>query len=238
MDINNVLKIIHEYFPEWKNPEEICMDAEAVHQIASVIKLQSEWVKHRSTSLYTDPFLIEEKLRKLPKEEIGTVFLESWHPVVELEQLTPHSVEEATRYWQNLAPLNERWQKSGKSQTETATATREELLKQHIIAEKEFSQELEGFWQELKNKTKGEERIEYWNFVGAETYEETVRRAYLISFLVTYGFATLEVDRLEEVVYIKPYKYPISPKGDKQAVSLPIPVDIEDWKKWREGEKD
>jgi len=238
VDVDHILEIIHEYFPEWENPEELCLDAEAVHQLASAIKYQSEWIKHRSTSLYTDPFIIEEKLRKLSKEEIDTIFLESWHPIVELEQVSPASLMEATKYWQNLIPLAERWQETAALQIETGTTTREELLKQQIIVEKEFSKELEMFWQELKEKTIGEEKIDYWDFIGAETFEETVRRAYMTSFLVTYGYATLEVDRLEEMVYIRSYKTPIPIIGNKQAISLPIPISVEEWKNWREGVKD
>lgn len=237
VDVDNVLAIIREYFPEWEDPEELTLDAEAINEIASAIRLQSEWIKHRSTSLYTDPFLIEEKLRKIPKEEIGSIFLKSWHPIVELEQISPHSLMEAIKYWQSLVPLDERWPQSQGLQVETGTATRDELLQQQIIAEKEFSQVLEAFWQELKRRAAGKERIEYWDFIGAETYEETVRRAYLTSFLVTYGYATLEVDRLEEIVYIKPYETPVRTMGNKQAASLPIPISIEDWRDWKEGVK-
>lgn len=238
VDLDHILPIIHEYFPEWEKTEELCLDAEALHHVASAIKLQSEWVKHRSTSLYTDPFLIEEKLRKLTEEEISAIFLKSWHPIVELEQISPSSLMKAIKYWQSLVPLDEKWQKSEGLLVETGTATREELVEQQIIAEREFSKELEMFWQELKQKTKSEEKIEYWDFIGAETYEETGRRAYLTSFLVTYGYATLEVDRLEETVHIRPFKTPIPTVGKKQAVSLPIPISIEDWKNWREGVKD
>lgn len=239
VDVDNVLTVIHEYFPEWEDPEELCLDAEAVHEIASAIELQSEWVKHRSTSLYTDPFLIEEKLRKLSKEEISTIFLKSWHPIVELEQISPNSLAEAIKYWKNLLPLDERWQNTEGLQIETGITTREELLKQQIITEKEFTKELETFWQGLKEKATGKDKMEYWDFVGADTYEETIRRAYLTSFLVTYGYATLEVDRLEELIYIIPYKTPIpNTVGNKQAVSLPIPISVENWKNWREGIKD
>ncbi len=236
--MDSVLKIIHEYFPEWEAPEELSLDAETVNEIASAIKLQSEWVKHRSTSLYTDPFLIEEKLRKLPKEEIGIIFLKSWHLIVELEQISPHSLTEAIKYWQGLLPLDERWQKTEGLLVEAGTATKEELLRQQVIAEKEFSKVLDAFWQELKHRTMGKEKIEYWDFIGAETYEETVRRAYLTSFLVTYGYATLKVDRLEEIVYIKPNETPTPTAGNRQAVSLPIPISLEDWRNWREGVKD
>jgi hypothetical protein len=237
VDVDSVLRIIHEYFPDWENPEELCLDAEALHEIASAIKLQSEWVKHRSTSLYTDPFLIEEKVRKLPREELATIFLKSWHPIVELEQISTHSLTEAIRYWQSLIPIDERWRKTQGTVVETGITTREELLRQQIMAEREFSKELEAFWHELGQKTGDAEKIEYWDFVGAETYEETVRRAYMTSFLTTYGYATLEVDRLEELVYIKPYTTPIPKVGDRQVVSLPISISMGEWKTWKEGRR-
>ncbi|UCE96543.1 MAG: hypothetical protein JSV51_02790 [Candidatus Bathyarchaeota archaeon] len=237
IDADSLLKIINEYFPEWKNPTELCLDAETLHKIASAIKLQSDWIKHHSTSLYTDPFLIEEKLRKLPKEEIVEIFLKSWHPVVELEKISPQGLTEALKYWHHLTPLDERWQKVNELQKDTEVITQEELMKRQIMTQREFSEELETFWQELKQKIEGKETIEYWSFVGAETYEETVERAYMTSFLVTYGYATLEVDRLEEVIYIKVFKTPVPRVGKEQAVSLPIPISVEDWKSWREGVK-
>ena len=67
--------IVREYFPHWDQPEELKLDAEALHHLASVIKMQSEWVKQRSTSLYTDPFLLEEKIRQTSKEGMVDVFL-------------------------------------------------------------------------------------------------------------------------------------------------------------------
>ncbi len=237
VEVDDIIEIIQTYFPEWDNPEELCLDAEAIHQIASTIKLQSEWVKHRSTSLYTDPFLIEEKLRKLPLEEIEAIFLNSWHPIVELEQISPKSLVESVKYWQNLVPLHQRWQNSTQYQTEAGTTTFEELVKQQIIAKEAFSNKLEQFWMELRAKRVDDEKIEYWDFIGAPTYEETVKRAYMTSFLVTYGYATLEVDRLEEMVFIKPFKKPRQKVDLKQAVSLPIAISFTDWNSWKDGVK-
>jgi len=206
--------------------------------LASVIKLQSDWVRHRSTSLYTDPFLLEEKLRKLSRESLARLFLDSWHPIVELEQISPHSLTEAIKYWRSLLPLNERWLKITSLKTEMGATTREELIRQRIMAERAFSQDLEALWQELKQRVGVEGKIEYWDFVGADTYEETVSRAYMTSFLVTYGYATFEVHRLEEEIFIKPYEKPISLMGNKQAVSIPISISVEEWKSWRESRRD
>jgi len=239
IDVDEIIHIIKEYFPEWKLPEDLCLDAETIHHLASVIKLQSEWVRHRSTSLYTDPFLLQEKIARIEKEVMVEIFLQAWHPVIELEQISIHSLAEALKYWESLLPLEERWKEIQPTEVETSLATREELIKERILRDKAFSEELENFWRELKDYAmkKGENgKIRYWNFIGAETYEGTLQRAFMTSFLVTYGYATLEIRPLEEEIWIKPYEKSIAKFGKKQLVSIPITVSLEDWTKWRKGE--
>ena len=80
--------------------------------------------------------------------------------------------------------------------------------------------------------------MRYWDFVGGDTYEETVQRAFLTSFLVTYGYATLEIDRLEELVFIKPFDMQRTQPLTVQSSSVPIAVSFEDWQKWKRGELD
>jgi hypothetical protein len=239
IDVNEVIEVIREYFPEWKLPEDLCLDAETIHHLASVIRLQSQWIKHRSTSLYTDPFLLEEKLTRMSREEIVEVFLKAWHPIVEMEQISLHSLSEAIKYWKGLLPLSERWKEIPPTKVEAGLATREELIKQRILLDKVFSEELENFWDELKRKVeeKGEKRkIRYWDFIGAGTYEETVHRAFMTSFLVTYGYATLEIYPLEEEIFITPYEKPVTKIGKKQLVSIPLAVTAEEWMRWKNGE--
>jgi hypothetical protein len=239
VDIKENINTAREYLPEWEIPEDLCLDAETIHQLASVIKLQSEWVRHRSTSLYTDPFLLEEKLARMPKEQVVETFLKAWHPTIELEQISLHSLAEAIRYWESLLPLKERWKEFPSAETERGLATREELVQQRILREKAFSEELDTFWQQLKEKVKekgAEGKIQYWDFVGAETYDETVDRAFMTSFLITYGYATLEIHPLEEEIFIKPHEKPETKIGNKQLISIPIAVAVEDWAKWKRGE--
>ncbi len=239
IDVDEILDIVRKYFPEWELPEDLCLDAETIHRLASVIKLQSEWVKHRSTSLYTDPFLLEDKLTRISKLDLVEIFLRTWHPIVELEQITPHSLEEAIKYWKNLPPLNERWGDFPPAEIEAGPTTREELIKQGILGDKEFSKELENFWEKMKKEVteKGEDgKMRYWDFIGSETYEETVQKAFMTSFLVTYGYATLEIHPLEEEIFIKPYEKTLTEIREKQLISIPIAVTMEDWIKWQRGE--
>jgi len=236
VDVKDNVNTVKKYFPEWKIPEDLCLDAQTIHQLATVIKLQSEWVKHRSTTLYTDPFLLDEKIRRTDKGNMVRTFLKAYHPIVEQEQVSIHSLAEALTYWENLAPLNERWNEITPTEIGSGKATREELVNQRILRDEAFSKELEDFWQELKKQVAqtGENgKIRYQNSVYAETYKQTVDRAFMTSFLVAYGYATLEIHPLEEEIFIVPYEKPTIKTSNKQLVSIPIALTAEDWKKWK-----
>jgi len=241
LNIDEIIKVVREYFPHWQNPEELKLDAEALHHLASVIKLQSEWVKQRSTSLYTDPFLLEEKILQTGKQEMVNVFLKAWNPLIEFEQISLNTLAQGLLYWEALAPISERWKDIDAAEVSMGFASREELIKQRVLGDREFSEELNCYWQELKDcvaKKGQDDKIHYWDFIGADTYEETVQRAFLTSFLVTYGYATLEIDRLEEEVFILPFDKPRSGILTQQSTSVPIAVSCEDWQKWKRGELD
>ena len=74
------------------------------------------------------------------------------------------------------------------------------------------------------------------DWVGAEPTKKPFRRAYITSFLVTYGYATLEIIPLEDEIFIMPLEEP-SAKLSKQAVSVPITLTFESWQKWKRGER-
>ena len=240
LNIDEIIKVVKEYFPHWEHPDELKLDAETLHHLATVIKMQSEWVKQRSTSLYTDPFLLEEKIRQIGKQEMVDVFLEAWSPLVEFEAISLHSLAQGLLYWDALSPIGDRWKDIDVAEVAMGSVSRDELVKQRVLGDREFSVELECFWQELKDKVAGkgvEGKIAYWDFIGADTYEETVGRAFLTSFLVTYGYATLEIDRLEETIFILPFDMQITKVLTEQSTSVPIAVSCEDWQKWKRGEQ-
>jgi len=238
LNVDDIIKVVKEYFPDWEQAEELNLDAEALHHLASVIKMQSEWVKQRSTSLYTDPFVLEEKIRKTSKQSMIDVFLGAWRPIVSMEYLSLRSLAEGLRYWEALEPISERWRDFNVEIVTNQTTSREELIKMRVLGDREFSEELESYWHELKNRVaeKADLKIFYWDFIGAGTYEETVQRAFLVSFLVTYGFATLQINPLEEEIFIIPFDKPRTHALSQQGTSVPIAVSVEDWQKWKRGE--
>ena len=160
--------------------------------------------------------------------------MDAWNPIIELEQLTIPSFVGALDYWRDLIPISERWQQNGPLPVTSGAASKEELVRLKILAEKAFLEELEDFWRELKQKVGEAGRILYLDFVGSDTYSVTLDRAYMTSFLVTYGYATLELVPLEEEIFIIPFIEPKSGLADKQMVSIPISVNYKEWMKWKE----
>ena len=168
------------------------------------------------------------------------VFLHAWNPLVEFEQVSINALAQGLLYWETLTPIGDRWKEFEAQQVQNSFVNRDELIKQRVLSDKEFSEELDFYWEELKAcvASKGQEgKILYWNFIGADSYERTVERAFLTSFLVTYGYATLEIDRLEETVFILPYDKPRTEILTQQSTSVPIAISCEDWQKWKRGEQ-
>ena len=144
------------------------------------------------------------------------------------------------KLWDALPPLGDRWKGIDVSAVEMGSVSREEMVKARVLGEREFGEELDCYWRELKTavaEKSTDGKIAYWDFIGVDTYEQTVQRAFLTAFLVTYGYATLEIDRLEETVAIVPYEVPHEAALTVQSMSVPIAVSVEDWKKWKEGKK-
>jgi hypothetical protein len=238
LNVDEIIKVVQEYFPHWDHPDELKLDAETLHHLATVIKMQSEWVKQRSTSLYTDPFLLEEKILQTSRLEMAELFLRAWHPILAQEKISLRTLADGLLYWDALAPISERWKDLDVAEVAIGKTSRSELVSQRVLGDTEFGVELDNYWLELKDKVaeRGKDgKLGYWDFIGADTYEETTQRAFLTAFLVTYGYATLEIDSLEDTIFIKPFTTPQTAIL-KQSISVPIAVSCMDWQRWKRGE--
>ena len=221
LPVEMLIEAVRELFPLWEEPEDLALDARAVEAISGVVKAQSEWVRERSTRLYRDPFLVEERLERLPAEAIARIFLKAWHPIVELEQLTPLSLEMAMKYWHELPGREEREEEAELPELPLPPAEAGEVVSEDV------QEATQALWSELKARARGGS-VPYWDFITADTYAETVRRAYLTSFLVTYGYAKLEVDPLSGELVLRPRRRPRT-RPRERATSLVIPITYERW---------
>lgn len=235
VEVKGILEKLRLQLPSWNLPNELVLDAEAVSEIVDIIKLQADWVKHRSSSLYVDSLYVALKVRMLNAESLAHIFLNAWHPIVAVEQFSQERLREAVDYWNQLLPMRDRVWGLPARNIPLGFIDQNDLFKLKLISEEEFNEVLETSWKELVDRAGEKGEIPYWEFIYADNYESSVFRAYLTSFLVTYGYATLKVDPIKNEVFIVPYKEPIFSTSGKQVSTVPISIDYETWRKVKEA---
>ncbi len=231
VDVVQLFGKLRELLPELETEEEFYLDLEAVLGLTSVILKQEEWIRYRSSLMFLDPLLVLLKIEKLGDKDLADVLRRSWRPIVEARGVSPLFLEKAVEYWRTLPALEERRLELGEMEERTGTLTLSDLATLGFASEDEFLSFLESEEERLKEEAKkrgGE--VPYWEFIGAETFEETIKRAYLVSFLCSYGRATIRRDPLSGEMWLVPLKKPLGTK-----VSLAIPIDEERWKRRNVG---
>ena len=195
LDVAFAVETLRKYFPFWDSFDDHCLDAETINNLAEVLSLQKSQLRYQSSAFYTDPEMLQKKFHALSAKRLGEIFLKSWHPIVEKEQLTAEGIQEGLRYWDELLPYDERRKRLGLGRAISPTATDlNSLVESGVLTKEDFAKNLRKMWEELRGRTGEGGSIDYWSFVRRGTYEETVQCAYYVSFLLTYGFAKMVID--------------------------------------------
>jgi hypothetical protein len=196
VDIREKIMLLRKHLPDWQFLDELLLDSEALLELAQIVKLQDQWLKHRASSLYIDPLLIQFKVKLLPKEALIEAFVRSWHPLAQIDQLSPKGLERSFVYWRDLAPMSERFkQEFGNYGNRPGYIYFSDLLELRIFTQEQFQESLTGLQEELLQKSNGE-WIDYADFIRAKDFEKKVIRAYLLAFLISEGNATMKADPL------------------------------------------
>jgi len=231
VDISEYIKQLKEFIEKISSIEDLILDLNAIEGISKVIEMQGEWIRNRSTKLYFDPLLIEWKVKNLTLKQLALIIASAWHPIATIKTFTPKAIETAINYWINLPPLKNRWGKLPKPIQETTIASIENLIKEKLALKGTFNEMLKQFYRKLIEISKGKP-ISYWKFILDDDYQITILKAYMISFLATYGYINLEYNPKTRDYTIIPMKR----KGEKRiGTSIVIPISIDEWKK-RRGE--
>jgi len=220
IDIREKLLTLKKHLPEWELIDVMLMDSEALHQLVQIVKLQEQWIKHRASSLYIDPLLLELKIRLLTKEDLADTFVKCWHPVAQVDQLTAKGMEKAFTYWRDLSPMSERFKNEfGNYSVKPGQMGFEELQSLDMFTREQFESKLNALFDDLVNRC-GDREIDYREFTKGEAFEETAVRSYLVAFLVTEGRASLRIDPLTEQIFL----FPVVGKAGEETKSVAIEV--------------
>ena len=222
LDVNLGVETLRQYFPHWEGFQDHCLDVHTLNRLSEVVRLQNTQLKFQSTALYAEPEFVSKKIERMSEKRLAEVFLQSWHPLTELEQLTKETVSASLDYWNLLLPIQERWKRREYARGKNPESTDSTVLDGLGIHGKEFAEQLTGLWKDLQQLYSVDQKpVEYWRFVNGSTHQETVQRAYFVSFLVTYGYAKLQIEG--EMMTLVPSEQP-SNKPMEGGISFPIPI--------------
>ena len=221
LDVKLGVDTLRQYFPFWQTFADHCLDAHTLNRLSEVVRLQNTQLKFQSSTLYADPEFIVRKVDRMSERRLAEVFLQSWHPLSELEQLTAEAFLNAIDYWNTLPPISERWKRRDYEEGKQPSTVSNETLTSLGIHGEEFDKQLSELLNELRESCKSSKSVDYWSFVRRPDYQDTVRRAFLVSFLVTYDYAKMTVQEGE--ISLEPREEP-SGKARPSAVSFPIPI--------------
>jgi hypothetical protein len=220
VDIKEKILLLKSRLPEWRFLNELLVDSEALLELTQIVKLQDEWLKHRASSLYIDPLLIQLKVKLLPKEALTEAFVKSWHPVAQVDQISPKGLERAFVYWRDLAPMAERFKDEFSNYgVKPGSVDYEELVSLGVFTPSQFEQGLKDLHEELLEKSNGE-WIDYMEFIESPEFETRVLRAYLLSFLISEGRASLRTEPLTGRVWTTALSE--KAKGPSKSVAISI----------------
>lgn len=230
VNVVELFEKLRSVFPELETDEELNLDLEAVLGLTGVVLKQDEWVKYRSSLLFFDPLLVLLKIERLSSRDLADALLKSWKPIVSIELLTADFLTKAMEYWRNLPDLEERRARLPAGVAELGSLSFDDLVSMGFASEEEFMEALEALNAKVRTLAKEGGKAPYWEVVAAPTFEETVRNAQLISFLCTYGYATIVKNPITEEMWIVPTEGEGGPRS-----SFVISISREEWEKHAVG---
>ncbi len=222
INVIRYLNLLREIFPKMKTTQELKMDIEALRQLINIVFQQKEFLKQKSSKLYLDPLLVEWKIENLSNKELSEILINSWHPIVEINQLNKERIKQSIEYWREILGGKRKTELEKLCEATHGKIKLEDLKKHGFLSEETFIQTLNSFFKEVTSKIIEKGQISYWEAVKSEKFHQTVKKAYLLSFLLTAGLLEIEIDPIREEITLK---IPMKRKGVRMGgYSLPIPL--------------
>src|SRR5437016_6698693 len=220
VNIIEKLQILKKHLPDWEFLDELLLDSEALYELSQIVKLQDQFLKGKATSLYIDPLLVQLKVKLLSRQALSESFIRSWHPIAQLDQLSPRGLEKAFVYWRDLRPFSERFKDQfGSYGARPGVVDYQDLIDLGIFTQEQFESKMSVVYDELALTSKGE-WVDYREFIESSEIEKKVSRAYILAFLISDGRAVVKTDPLTGKISIM--TLPRRATGEAKSVAISV----------------
>lgn len=176
--------------------EEYLLYATLLRLIVATVRLQCRWLRYEADELYVDADLAREKIHSLSVRTLSSIFVKSFHPLVEIERMTARALDLGKRHWEELPG---RVAQDYASPEIFLTYQRGSEVESQVLREVRFQELLEGLMKEFLSGDDGSD-VSYRSFIskrGSAGFSEMVTRSYLVSFLVSQRRLGLKQDGTE-----------------------------------------
>ncbi|MCL7384844.1 MAG: hypothetical protein LZ158_00535 [Thaumarchaeota archaeon] len=201
VNVKELLMKLRRILEEQKDLEIIILDAETLYKIAVLISLQQKWLKERASSLFIDSQLVSLKITSAEPKQLAAALARSWRPIVRAEQLTPYRVRQGMEYFLMLPPRDRAYEKLPTAQEEALRILKGAEYAKDVVLE----DEVRKMHERCIMAAGSDGEVDYWSIVSADTFEETVWRAYVLSFVVSEGLADIKKNPLTGEIKVVPY---------------------------------
>jgi len=203
VNIKELLQKLRRILEGSDNLDVIVLDAETLYKISLVIALQHRWLKERASNLFIDAQIVSAKVLAADNKSLAQALARSWRPIVNGEQLTRRMIIEGMEYFLSLPP------RGGKAEERNLTSNLtydEASIRYELLQDELLEQRVKELHLELLNEKLGEKGVNYWGFIAKEGEEKKLERAYVLSFLISEGFADLRREPITGELWIIPYR--------------------------------
>jgi len=203
VNIRELLERLRRMLEENPNLDHYVLDAETLYRIATLIAFQHHWLEEKAKALFIDSQMVSTRVAVMDKKELVQAFLKAWRPIVFLEQLTAQRLQHGLEHFLSLPPRS-----GGREYGWKLTDREYELAEARLRMETELmAEKMRKMHEELLERAEsmgGE--VDYWEFVRGRDLEETFERAYVLSFMITEGYAELRRNPLKGEIKLVPNK--------------------------------
>lgn len=215
VNVRELLERLRRMLEENPSLDHYVLDAETLYRVATLIAFQHRWLEEKAKALFIDSQMVSTRLAAMDKKELVQAFLKAWRPIVYLEQLTPHRLQQGLEHFLSLPP------RTGVREYGWKLSDREyELAEARLRMETELmAEKMKKLHEELLQKAQesgGE--VDYWEFIRGGSLEETFDRAYVLSFLITEGYAELRRNPLKNEIKVVPLEKKVERKAPTSLV--------------------
>ncbi|MCX8169353.1 MAG: hypothetical protein N3E39_04050 [Candidatus Methanomethylicia archaeon] len=225
VDVEKYISYLKNFLIQSQSTEDLVLDLKALEALSRIVEFQGRWIMDKSSKLFFDPLIIELKIKSLSLDDLAHVFCSAFYPIASLKLISHRGFEEAVKYWFNLPSLRDRWGRFPKPVFSVEYAPIEDLIREKLVLKGSFTEMLEEFWNRIKVLVKNGV-IYYWDLIKSDNFEDSILKAYMITFLVSYGYVGLDFDLKSEDYIIIPFENRIEFSNSN---SIAISISYDEW---------